>query len=183
MTNFSSAGSPYNTTTTDGTIAVGNVWTNTTTNITQFTIVFSYDNNTYGYAALVNLNDQFHRDTNAILPGYTVIGYAFASNNYVADIATTAPTPSTTLVTSSPENITKFAIGIGIGVAIVMVIGGAGLYHFLIVQPKLKLKRMQDEKSKLRHIIDANKKSGPSPPQHNNLTGEAMEMFPRAEVE
>eukprot|EP00455_Lapot_gusevi_P057347 TRINITY_DN9748_c0_g1_i2.p1 TRINITY_DN9748_c0_g1~~TRINITY_DN9748_c0_g1_i2.p1 ORF type:complete len:563 (-),score=111.50 TRINITY_DN9748_c0_g1_i2:909-2597(-) len=184
-TNFSSVGSPYNTTVADGTLAIGNIWTNSTTNVTQFTIMFTYDNNTYGYAALRNLEYQFLHDSNAVLPVYGVQGMEFASNNYVPDTATTAPGPSPpAALTGSVENITKFAIGIGIGVAIVMVIGGAGLYHFLIVQPKLKLKNLEEEKVKLRELIGTKKKSpngGPGPAEHVNNSGETMVMFPRAD--
>ncbi|CUG86307.1 transmembrane protein, putative [Bodo saltans] len=184
-TNFSSVGSPYNTTVADGTLAIGNIWTNSTTNVTQFTIMFTYDNNTYGYAALRNLEYQFLHDSNAVLPAYGVQGMEFASNNYVPDTATTAPGPSPpAALTGSVENITKFAIGIGIGVAIVMVIGGAGLYHFLIVQPKLKLKNLEEEKVKLRELIGTKKKSpngGPGPAGHVNNSGETMVMFPRAD--
>lgn len=172
------SGAPFNTTAVDGTANIGNTWTNVSNNVTQFTITFSYANNTYSYAALTALRDVLLTSSSSVLPGYTIVNQQFASNNYVPDSGTNTPTPGapTQKTYGESDNISKFAIGIGIGVAVVLVVGGAILYYVLVVRPKLLLRRRMQLKQQLKETLDRHQNQPPTA----QPMGNGMEMFPPA---
>jgi len=124
-------GSPFNTTSTDNTTIVSNVFTDSQLR-TQFAVTFNYTNTTLAYDALVALSAALQvGDGSSVLPGYVVLNTALHANGFSGISQGT-----TTTSASTADNTIPFIIGIVVGVGAVLLIGGGFLYFWFVVRAR-----------------------------------------------